>query len=72
MVANAYPATLQAFRARAWIDPSLREGGTGVLILQNPLGLEAVHWLNARMDGRNGTTFFDLEAKQVALASFAK
>ena len=67
VVANAYPATLQAFRARAWIDPSLREGGTGVLILQNPLGLEAVHWLNARMDGRNGTTFFDLEAKQSRL-----
>ncbi len=64
VVANAYPSTLQAFRARAWIDPSLREGGTGVLILQNPLGLEPVHWLNSRIDGRGGTTFFDLMGKQ--------
>ena len=64
VVANAYPATAQAFRARSWIDPALREGGTGVLIVQNPLGLEPVHWLNARVDGRGGTTYFDLDGQQ--------
>ena len=60
VVANSYPATAQAFRARSWIDPALREGGTGVLIVQNPMGLEPVHWLNARVDGRGGTTYYDL------------
>ena len=64
VVANTYPATAQAFRARSWIDPALREGGTGVLIVQNPLGLEPVHWLNERVNGRGGTTFYDLEGKQ--------
>jgi len=67
VVANTYPTTAQAFRARSWIDPALREGGTGVLIVQNPMGLEPVHGLNARVDGRGGTTFFDLEAKQSRL-----
>src|SRR5208282_6508748 len=59
-----YPATAQSFRARSWIDPALREGGTGVLIVQNPLGLEPVHWLNSRVNGRGGTTYFDLEDRR--------
>ncbi len=60
VVANAYPVNNQAFRAQWWFDPSLRQGGTGVLIVQHPLGSEAVHWLNARITGQGGHTYFDL------------
>jgi lactate racemase len=60
VIANAYPASNQAFRARWWIDRSLRDGGTGVLIIQHPLGLDPVHWLNARVSGKDGTTYFDM------------
>jgi lactate racemase len=60
VVSNAYPVNCQAFRARWWIDRSVREGGTGVLIVQHPLGLDPIHWLSARGSGRDGSTWFDL------------
>jgi hypothetical protein len=60
VISNAYPVNNQAFRARWWIDRTLREGGTGVLIIQHPLGLDPVHYVNARASGRNGTTYFDM------------
>lgn len=60
VVSNAYPVNNQAFRARWWIDRTLREGGTGVLIIQHPLGLDPIHWLGARASGKNGATTFDM------------
>ena len=60
VVANSYPLSGQAFRARWWIDHSVRDGGTGVLIVQDPLGLDPVHWLNARVLGRSGASYFDM------------
>jgi len=63
IVANAYPVNNQAFRARWWIDRSLAPGGTGVLIIQHPLGLDPIHWLSARAAGRNGATAFDMLEK---------
>jgi lactate racemase len=60
VVSNSYPVNNQAFRARWWIDRALREGGTGVLIIQHPLGLDPIHWLSARTSGRDGTTQFDM------------
>jgi nickel-dependent lactate racemase len=60
VVSNGYPVNNQAFRARWWIDRALREGGTGVLIVQHPLGLDPVHWLSARVSGRDGSTHFDM------------
>jgi len=65
VVSNAYPVNNQAFRARWWIDRGLREGGTGVLIIQHPLGLDPIHWLSARVSGRGGATWFDMmESRQ--------
>ena len=61
VVANGYPVNNQAFRAQWWFDRSLRAGGTGVLIVQHPLGNDAIHWLNARVTGQGGHTYFDLE-----------
>jgi hypothetical protein len=60
VVSNAYPVNCQSFRARWWIDRTVREGGTGVLIVQHPLGLDPIHWLSARGSGRDGSTWFDM------------
>jgi nickel-dependent lactate racemase len=60
VVANAYPSNAQAFRAQWWFDRALGEGGTGVLIVQHPLGFEPVHWVNARVTGKHGATYFDM------------
>ena len=60
VVSNAYPVNNQAFRARWWIDRTLKDGGTGVLIIQHPLGLDPIHWLSARASGKNGATSFDM------------
>ena len=38
----------------------MRDGGTGVLIVQDPLGLDPVHWLNARVLGRRAPAYFDM------------
>jgi len=64
VVANAYPVSNQAFRARWWMDRSLRDGGTGVLIIQHPLGLDPVHWLNSRVVGRGGVSYFDMSDRR--------
>ena len=36
----------------------MREGGTGVLIVQHPLGPDPIHWLSAKAAGK--TTYFDM------------
>jgi nickel-dependent lactate racemase len=67
VVANGYPQNAQAFHAQRWIARSVREGGTGVLIIQHPLGLDPVHYLNNRTAGRNGSTYYRLaEARRNA------
>jgi lactate racemase len=68
VVANAYPQTAQAFHGALWINYSRRQGGTGVLIAQHPLGLDPVHYLNNRLAGRSGATQFDLTARRVNAA----
>ena len=65
VVANAFPVSAQSFRAQWWMDRSLRDGGTGVLIIQQPLGIDPVHWLNARVMGRGGTSYFDLTHRRL-------
>ena len=60
VVANAYPQNAQGFRSIDWIVRSVREGGSGVLVLQNPQGLSAWHFLVARMGGAKGRTYFDV------------
>jgi len=65
VVANGYPQNAQAFHGGRWIDYSVRDGGTGVLIVQHPLGLDPVHYLNTRLAGRGGATQFDLTARRL-------
>lgn len=66
VVANAYPQNAQAFHGGLWINYSRRVGGTGVLIVQHPLGLDPVHYLNNRLAGLNGATQFDLTSRRVS------
>jgi nickel-dependent lactate racemase len=64
VVANAFPQNSQAGHGALWINYSVRDGGTGVLIVQHPLGLDPVHYLNNRLAGRSGATQFDLTARR--------
>jgi nickel-dependent lactate racemase len=66
VVANAYPQNAQAFHGGRWISYSVRDGGTGVLIVQHPLGLDPVHYLNNRLAGLSGASHFDLTARRIA------
>jgi hypothetical protein len=40
----------------------VKPGGSAVLILQNPQGLSAWHYLNEHTGGRNGRTYLDILA----------
>src|ERR1022692_2201663 len=66
VVANAYPQNAQAFHGALWINYSIRDGGTGVLVVQHPLGLDPIHYLNNRLAGRSGATQFDLTSRRVS------
>lgn len=66
VVANAYPQNAQAFHGGLWVNYSVRDRGTGVLIVQHPLGLDPVHYLNNRLAGKSGATQFDLTERRLA------
>jgi len=66
VVANAYPQNAQAFHGATWINHSVRDGGTGVLIVQHPLGIDPVHYLNNRLAGLHGASQFDLTNRRLA------
>ncbi len=59
VVANGYPQNTQATHGLGWIHRSVREGGTGVLIIQHPQGISSWHFLNQRAGGRDGRTYFE-------------
>ncbi|MGA2269305.1 MAG: lactate racemase domain-containing protein [Bryobacteraceae bacterium] len=65
VVANAYPQNAQAFHGALWINYAVRDGGTGVLIIQHPLGVDPVHYLNNRLAGRGGATQFDMLSRRL-------
>ena len=48
VVANAYPQNAQASSSLSWVRSCLRDGGTSVLIMQNPQGLESWHYARER------------------------
>lgn len=58
VVANGYPLDTQANQAQGWIRRSVKDGGTGVLVIQHPLLVDYIHgWLNQEA-GRNGAGYF--------------
>ncbi len=58
VVSNAYPQNAQAFHGARWLRYSIKPGGTGVLIVQHPLTLDPIHFLNNRSASRSGTSWF--------------
>ena len=58
MVSNAYPQNAEAYNPAKWIRYSIKSGGTGVLIIQNPPGPDPIHFLNNRTASRSGMSWF--------------
>ncbi len=48
VVANSYPQTRQGTRGLGWIRKSIKEGGSAVLVLQNPMCMSTWHYHNER------------------------
>ncbi|MCK4897148.1 MAG: DUF2088 domain-containing protein, partial [Anaerolineales bacterium] len=48
VVANAYPRNRQAHGVREWARASLRDGGSAVIIAQQPDAMSTMHYLNER------------------------
>lgn len=66
VVANGYPQNSQAFHGQRWVNLSLKKaGGTGVLIVQHPLTLDPVHFLNNRIASRSGESYYETARRQV-------
>jgi hypothetical protein len=67
VVANGYPLDTQAGHAQGWISRSVKEGGTGVPIIQHPLLLDYIHgWINEGA-GRDGAGYFTLLNRRTGL-----
>lgn len=64
VVTNGYPQNAQSYHSQRWIGRSVREGGSGVLIIQHPLGLDPVHYLNTRTTGRDGSSYYQLAERR--------
>jgi nickel-dependent lactate racemase len=66
VVTNGYPQNAQAFHAQRWINLSLKkEGGTGVLIIQHPLTLDPIHFLNNRTTSRTIGNYYEMTKRRV-------
>ena len=66
-ISNAYPQTAEAFHGARWINLSVRDGGTGVLIIQHPESLDPIHFLNNRTASRSGMSYYQATARRVAM-----
>jgi nickel-dependent lactate racemase len=67
VVTNGYPQNSQAFHAQRWINLSMKkEGGTGVLVIQHPLTLDPIHFLNNRTMSRGGASYYEMTKRRVA------
>jgi nickel-dependent lactate racemase len=58
VVANAYPQNAEPYNPAKWLRYSIKPGGTGVLIIQNPAGPDPIHFLNNRTASRSGMSWF--------------
>jgi hypothetical protein len=66
VVTNAYPQNSQAFHGQRWINLSMKkEGGTGVVIVQHPLTLDPIHFLNNRTMSRGGASYYEMTKRRV-------
>jgi hypothetical protein len=65
VIANNYPQNIQSEKGLDWVNRSLRDGGTAVLIIQNPHVMTSWNYWNESVAYRNGRTYWDvLEARK--------
>jgi nickel-dependent lactate racemase len=65
VIANNYPQNIQSEKGLDWVNRSLRDGGTGVLIIQNPHVMTSWNFWNESTGYRNGRPYWDvLEARK--------
>lgn len=67
VIANGYPQNSQGTKGMRWIHESVRDGGTGVLILQCPEAIHAWHYL-LQPGYPAGRTYWDTVAKRSSKA----
>jgi nickel-dependent lactate racemase len=68
VVVNAYPQNLQAPNQMGWLRSGLRDGGTAVLIVQNPQGLESWHYAIERWEADDRRFYETAHPKKWAVA----
>jgi lactate racemase len=71
VIANNYPQNIQSDKGPDWVNRSLREGGTGVLIIQNPHVMTSWNYWNESTTYRNGRTYWDMLAARKPRGSSA-
>ena len=71
VIANNYPQNIQSDKGPDWVNRSLREGGTGVLIIQNPHVMTSWNYWNESTTYRNGRTYWDMMAARKPRGSSA-
>ena len=71
VIANNYPQNIQSDKGPDWVNRSLREGGTGVLIIQNPHVMTSWNYWNESTTYRNGRTYWDMMAARKSRGSSA-
>jgi len=64
VVANGYPLDTQATHAQDWIRRSVKDGGTGVLIIQHPILNEYIHGQGNYGSGQGGSGYFSQLARR--------
>jgi nickel-dependent lactate racemase len=62
VIANGYPLNTQATLALAWVNRSVREGGTGVLVMQHPMMMSGRNFWNESVTFRGGRSYWDVQA----------
>ena len=69
VIANNYPQNIQGDKGLDWVRRSLRDGGTGVLIIQNPQVITSWNYYNENTTYRDGRTYWDMLAARKPLTS---
>ena len=62
VIANNYPQNIQSEKGLDWVNRSMKDGGTAVLIIQNPHVMTSWNYWNESVSYRNGRTYWDVLA----------
>ena len=62
VISNAYPLCTQATLGLIWVNRSVREGGTGVLVMQHPMMMSGRNFWNESVTFRGGRSYWDVQA----------